>query len=114
MTQYIKKPIIVDAWQIVGNPKKAENEAPQWVMEAYAYKHDKDIGRFIYKPSIFITDNNIAVNTLEGTMKGKLLDYLVKGAFGELYIVDRTIFEMTYVKYSPDLPSIASIDIKSW
>jgi len=36
------------------------------------------------------------VETLEGTMKGKAYDYLVRGIEGELYPVDRTIFLKTY------------------
>lgn len=37
------------------------------------------------------------VDTLEGTMRGKAWDYLVRGVRGELYPVDRGIFEATYV-----------------
>ena len=36
------------------------------------------------------------VETLEGIMKGKAYDYLIKGVEGELYPVDRFIFEKTY------------------
>ena len=36
------------------------------------------------------------IETLEGTMKGKVLDYLVKGTRGEFYIVDKDIFENIY------------------
>jgi hypothetical protein len=39
------------------------------------------------------------VKTLEGTMKGKIGDYLVEGIKGELYICDKTIFEESYVEY---------------
>ena len=36
------------------------------------------------------------VVSLEGTVKGKPGDYLMKGVDGELYICDRAIFEKTY------------------
>ena len=36
------------------------------------------------------------VKTLEGIMKGKQDDYLVKGIKGELYPVDKDIFRLTY------------------
>lgn len=36
------------------------------------------------------------VETTEGIMKGKSMDYLVKGVKGELYPIDRKIFEETY------------------
>jgi len=36
------------------------------------------------------------VETLEGVMQGKVMDYLVKGIKGELYPVDKEIFEESY------------------
>ena len=36
------------------------------------------------------------VETLEGTMKGKAADFLVRGIRGELYPVDREIFFASY------------------
>lgn len=36
------------------------------------------------------------VDTLEGTMKGKKGDWLMKGIDGEFYPCDREIFEKTY------------------
>jgi len=38
------------------------------------------------------------VDTLEGTMHGKVGDYLMQGIEGELYICDQDIFNETYVK----------------
>ena len=38
------------------------------------------------------------VKTLEGTMKGKLGDYLIEGIEGELYVCDKEIFEKSYEK----------------
>lgn len=36
------------------------------------------------------------VNTMEGTMYGKPGDYLMFGIFGEKYICDKNVFEITY------------------
>jgi len=36
------------------------------------------------------------IETIEGTMKGKTGDYVVKGIKGELYPVDQNIFLATY------------------
>jgi hypothetical protein len=41
-------------------------------------------------------DAPFEVATLEGTMKGKAGDYLVKGIQGEMYPVDKDIFEASY------------------
>ncbi|OQX99633.1 MAG: hypothetical protein B6I24_02210 [Bacteroidetes bacterium 4572_128] len=37
------------------------------------------------------------VETMEGIMKGKKGDYLMKGVDGELYVCDKEIFEKTYL-----------------
>lgn len=36
------------------------------------------------------------VETMEGTMKGKAGDYLMKGVDGELYAIDYEVFHKTY------------------
>ncbi|MAP55332.1 PGDYG domain-containing protein [Altibacter sp.] len=36
------------------------------------------------------------VETMEGTMRGKPGDWLMKGVNGELYVCDHAIFEKTY------------------
>lgn len=36
------------------------------------------------------------VETLEGIMKGKALDWLVQGTKGEFYVVDKDIFEIIF------------------
>lgn len=41
-------------------------------------------------------DSEFEVHTLEGTMRGKPGDYLIRGVKGELYICDRDIFHQTY------------------
>lgn len=43
-------------------------------------------------------DGQVTIKTLEGTMKGKEGDYIIKGIKGEFYICDRTIFEESYDK----------------
>jgi len=41
-------------------------------------------------------DEPFEVETLEGTMKGKKGDYLIRGIKGEFYPCDKQIFEETY------------------
>jgi len=42
------------------------------------------------------------VETLEGLMQGKAMDYLIKGIKGELYPCDQEIFKATYKKVIPE------------
>ncbi|MGX2944207.1 hypothetical protein [Enterococcus alishanensis] len=91
-----KKPLIVDAWKIIGSPKVYKNNAPDWVTEAYAY----DLNFFFfYEKYGWLRKKErlvIKVLTLEGWMDGKLNDYLIRGVNGELYICDKEVFEKTY------------------
>ena len=41
-------------------------------------------------------DLHFEVETLEGTMRGEIDDYLVRGVQGELYVIKKDIFEQTY------------------
>jgi len=43
-------------------------------------------------------DDQITIKTLEGTMTGKMDDYIIRGVQGEFYICDRAIFEASYDK----------------
>lgn len=46
---------------------------------------------------------SFSVPTLEGRMSGKAGDYLVTGAKGERYPVDKEIFEETYYEVTKDV-----------
>ena len=55
--------------------------------------------RYVKKPIPILAaqvDDEFVVETLEGTLTGKKGDYLVMGVKGELYPVDKEIFEQTY------------------
>lgn len=79
----IKKPIIVDAWQL---DVTEIDFAPVWARKAFVRED--------------ITWDNDAycwkIKTLEGRMTAYENDYLIRGVRGELYPCERTIFEETY------------------
>jgi len=79
----IKKPIIVDVWQL---DVEELNAAPAWVLIAYR-RHAIEWDEIDY---------SWRIDTLEGSMKAYENDYLIKGVRGELYPCERTIFEETY------------------
>lgn len=45
-----------------------------------------------------ITDVEMEIETLEGTMKANKGDWIIKGVKGELYPCKPDVFEMTYEK----------------
>ena len=95
MTQYRKKPILVDAYQLCS----ADDILwPDWLSEA----------RQAGVVSIDLTTGDVEIRTLEGTMKaspGKFStnarislhgDWIIKGVQNELYPCKDTIFKATY------------------
>jgi hypothetical protein len=44
------------------------------------------------------TDEEVSIETLEGTMKANKGDWIIKGVNGEIYPCKPDIFEKTYVK----------------
>ena len=77
-----KKPLILDAWQLVENYDKVDK--PAWVQEA------------LDNSKLFLSGAVWYVDTLEGILNGKINDILIRGIDGEIYICDKTIFDKTY------------------
>lgn len=77
-----KKPIILDAWELVENYEEVEK--PSWVEEA------------LENNELFLTGSVWYIDTLEGVMNAKIGDILIRGIEGEIYACDRPIFDKTY------------------
>jgi hypothetical protein len=80
MPMYVKKPIPIEARQIT---VESAEELAKW--------SKSDI---IKRPDGTMT--GMMVYTLEGSMTGKMGDYLIKGVRGEFYFCAKEIFEETY------------------
>lgn len=76
MAKYRKKPVIIDAIQ--------------W--------HGDNIGevQWFYKTDGILIGDQIIIDTLEGTMKANIGDWIIKGVNGEYYPCKPDIFEKTY------------------
>lgn len=95
MGKYRKKPIVIEAVMIekplaieILSSNDEQYKAllvPGWFIEAL---RENQIQLF--------KDGRFQVNTLEGIMNAFPGDYLVRGVQGELYPVNKTIFENTY------------------
>jgi len=78
MAKYRKKPVVVEAIQFTG-------------------KNRKEIVEFVGKSFIEWTHHlEIGIETLEGDMKAKPNDWIIKGIKGEFYPCKPDIFEQTY------------------
>ncbi len=86
MPRYRKKPVEIEAIRWTG-----EN-----INEVYAFAEaHTDV------PALTVQDGNVAVETLEGTMRAEAGDWIIRGVHGELYPIKPDIFEETYDPVGP-------------
>ena len=83
--KYRKKPVVIEAWEFT---KEALGSNDSWVR---LYRNELHLisqyaGEVIY----------IEIDTLEGTMRANLGDYIIKGIQGEFYPCKPDIFKATY------------------
>lgn len=62
----------------------------------YTRDNSEKVHDFITNDSWNETDRSISISTLEGVMKAKIGDYIIKGVNGECYPCKPDIFEKTY------------------
>lgn len=100
---YRKKPVEVQAWQFEGGP---ENATPiiDWILTgdrgaSWTEAHDGELvtdhGYYPPEPEC------IRINTLEGTMRAEVGDWIIRGVAGEFYPCKPGIFEATYEASQP-------------
>lgn len=87
--KYIKKPVVIEAFQYDGDMKKSNGDyyVPSWAAEAL------ENGVLYYGTSL---PRELFIETLEGHLHVSVGDYIIKGAHGELYPCKPDIFAKTY------------------
>ena len=80
MAKFRKKPVVIDAWQIVAGIQDAPELATYVLDETISHQ----------------SDGSILIQTLEGVMRGNPGDWLIRGVKGELYPCKDDIFRQTY------------------
>jgi hypothetical protein len=78
-TKYRKKPVIIDAWQYTGTNSA---QIMQWVC---SNGH-----------SAIEANDELRIDTLEGTMVVSPTDWVICGVAGEFYPCKNSIFQQTY------------------
>lgn len=81
--KYVKKPVEIEAVQFVDTPERISEIAEFVGTDLRVNYEDKD-------------NPYIHIETLEGTMKASVGDYIIKGVKGEFYPCKPDIFEATY------------------
>lgn len=90
--KYRKKPVVI--------------EAIQWTRDNYEevleFTNESCSSIFCEYLEVGKRYHYIYINTLEGTMKAEVGDYIIKGIKGEFYPCRKDIFEETYEKVEDD------------
>lgn len=91
MQQYRKKPVVIEAVQFTGIPPDGTNATPiiDWILSEgdRAARFEVDVA----------TDEAfINIDTLEGTMRASVGDWIIRGVQGEFYPCKPDIFDATY------------------
>lgn len=91
MSKYIKKPVVIEAFQYDGDFKTQDGKyyVPNWAVAA------------IKNGTMFFEVNNnlpceLYIRTLEGVHHVSIGDYIIQGVKGELYPCKPDIFSETY------------------
>ena len=84
MQKFVKKPVVVEAYQFDGNIRSIDNFP---ISEVGKFKVSSENGQYY-----------LIIPTLEGDMKAVAGDWIIKGVKGEYYPCKPDIFEMTYEK----------------
>lgn len=82
MPQYRKKPVVIEAFQWLG--QDSHKDAPAWFTEA------RQSG------IILRARNTLEIKTREGRMKARPTDWIIRGVRDELYPCKPDIFADTY------------------
>jgi len=85
--KYRKKPVVIEAIQFTGETHNYQ-KIHDWSLDAV----------YIRGTMLSPEQREMEMNTLEGTMRAKVGDYIIKGIKGEFYPCKPDIFEMTYEK----------------
>lgn len=105
MTQYREKQVVINAW-----PAK---EISFFAVNDWS-KMPKEINDVYEKGGwVFLTNGEIIIPTLEGTMKANKDDMIIQGVNGEFYPCKQDIFEKTYELFKQEEQQKKTDDFKS-
>ena len=84
--KYKKKPVVIEAMRLA-HTGQSMNAACDWI--------GSSVSRVEWN-SRLVTSCSVHIKTLEGVMKARVGDYIIKGIAGEFYPCKADIFEASY------------------
>ena len=98
MRKYVKKPVLVEAVQLM-ETRKSIRDCLVFMGQAVNTISDMECDKFDVYCNIVRSEGGIFIKTLESdgdTQLASLGDYVIKGVSGEFYPCKPDIFKMTY------------------
>lgn len=87
MTQFRKKPVVIEALQFSGTQYSAA-EIEKW--------SEGRVKLLVYADDVTLNSRKMTIETLEGTMTANEGDWVIRGVKGEYYPCKPDIFAATY------------------
>ncbi len=105
--KFRKKPIVIEAYQMIGNRRWDNSDWPQWMNEAW----NRDPGQNSIWPDPDDPDGALLVcGTLEGVQHIDWGDWIIRGINGEIYPCKPDIFKTTYEEMNDPLAPMTPDD----
>lgn len=101
MTQYRKKPVVIEAFEMKAEVYGDRSAWPQWLEEAWNLDRGAEgsIQNYGVNP---LRDGPLQIVTLEGLHNVQIGDWIIQGVKGELYPCKPDIFAATYEPVQPE------------
>ena len=84
MKKYRKKPVVIEAVQLTIDNG---DDVVDWIKDRHSQRY---------------LDGQVWIETLEGIMKARVGDWIIRGVKGEFYPCKSDIFEMTYERLNKE------------
>lgn len=90
MPKFRKRPVVIDAWQWLGNVYEPWLDNKPFVLDNKPFVVDASNGK-------------LEIPTLEGTLTASVGDWIIRGVKGEFYPCKADIFALTYEEVPSDV-----------
>ena len=94
MLKFMKKPVVIEAFQMTQERRRDKSEWPQWMHAAWM--KDRTAPGSLYPTDKGTGGSSLSIGSLEGNMVVSWDDWIIQGVKGELYPCKPDIFEATY------------------
>ena len=96
MPKYMKKPIVIEAFQMTKERRQDKSEWPNWLNEAWNKPLTAEGAVWPEDYPLSLGAERLCIGTLEGVYVVSWDDFIIQGIKGEIYACKPDIFEESY------------------